>query len=183
MTTAVMSTVIATVTIDWGDINQKPLQIIVGTGGGAVLLAIIIIATVCVCKKRKSDDSMPVVYGSALGTVRPSAGALPIDQSTVRAAPLPEALAPSVYRDQMNSQAPEMPSVAPPMQGNYGKLPDGPLTASPDAAPDIYAEISNVALPGMPGSAPSLSHLPPPPGADGYGAPAPPRPDILPPPL
>jgi hypothetical protein len=75
--------------------------------------------------------------------------------------------------------APIVPDVAPPMQGNYGKLPDGPITASPDHAPDIYAEIANVALPGMPGHAPSMNNLPPPPMGAGV---APPRPATLPPP-
>jgi hypothetical protein len=143
-------------------------------------------------KRRKSSDDN-LVYGSALAGVKPSAGGAPMNAATVRAAtnaaPPPSLVAPVDYRATQAAQfdadgnpigaAPVVPDVAPPMQGNYGKLPDGPITASPDHAPDIYAEIANVALPGMPGHAPSMNNLPPPPMGAGV---APPRPSTLPPP-
>lgn len=175
--------------------ETKDAYYIVGGGAGAGLLVIIlmIVAIVCVMKRRKSSDDN-LVYGSALAGVKPSAGASPvINPATVRAAtnaaPPPSLVSPVDFRQTQASQfdadgnpigaAPVVPEVAPPMQGNYGKLPDGPITASPDHAPDIYAEIANVALPGMPGHAPSMSSLPPPPMGAGI---APPRPATLPPP-
>lgn len=166
-------------TTDFASLQNPAFQIMLGGIGGGFVLAVIIIAAACVCKRRRDRADTDVVYGSALAGVQPQQTPVP-----VRAASLPHALAPSgeQFAQQYANQAPVVPDVAPPMQGNYGKLPDGPITASPDAAPDIYAEISNVALPGMPGSAPSLTNLPPPPPAAGY-APAPPRPDMLPPPL
>jgi hypothetical protein len=117
-------------------------------------------------------------------------------------APLADEVLPAVaqYDAEGNPlNAPMVPNVAPPVSTDQctphitseslspltaasrdvdGKLPSAPLTASPDAAPENYAQISNVMLPGV--AAPD-------PGgymeqqAQGM-APPPPRPDMLPPP-
>lgn len=174
-------------------IGEPPNLYYVAGGGGALVL-ICIVVVVLVCRSGSDDDDMPM-YGSALSPVVPSADAACVPTPVGSAMDAVASARESTYNESTVARAalppmiaadapPVVPDAAPPVESNYGRLPDAPLTTSPDAAPDIYAEISNVAaLPGMGG---------PPPVPDGGAhagydqqqgfAPAPPRPDMLPPP-
>jgi len=160
----------------------------IGAVGGLICIIITIVVVVCVIKKRGNADNEDLLYGSALESVSHTSAPIAVksvddaiggevDPLSLSRASMPPPIAAAQFDEEGNPiAAPQVPDVAPPVNSEqYGKLPSAPLTSSPDAAPENYAQISNVMLPGV--AAPE---------AGGYmehqahgSAPAPPRPEAF----